>query len=106
MCLFEKADEPPDPERMKIAKCPKKRRTIMEEYFTTEQLSKRIHMSPGTIRNLVWMGVFQLNVHYVKPRGKLLFIWSAVREWLHGGSVPGPDGSCNPGDSEKCLIQI
>jgi hypothetical protein len=91
---------------MKIARCPKKRRTIVEEYLTTEQLGKRINMSPGTIRNLVWMGVFQLSVHYVKPRGKLLFIWSTVQQWLHGGSVPRLDGSCILEDREKSLIQI
>lgn len=25
-----------------------------EQYFTTSELSKRIKMTPGTIRNLVW----------------------------------------------------
>jgi hypothetical protein len=78
----------------------------MEEYLTTEQLGKRINMSPGTIRNFVWMGVFQLKVHYVKPRRRLLFIWSAIQEWLHGGSIPSPEGSRNPEDNEKSLIQI
>jgi excisionase family DNA binding protein len=81
-------------------------RIVMQELLTTEELSTRIKLSPGTIRNLVWRGVFQLNGHYVKPRGKLLFIWSSVQEWLYGGPIPGADGSCNPGENEKCLIQI
>lgn len=57
----------------------------MEEYLTTEELSNRIKMAPGTIRNLVWKKSFQENVHYVKPTGrKLLFVWSACQNWLHG----------------------
>ena len=57
----------------------------MEEYLTTKQLANRIKMAPGTIRNLVWKNQLQENIHYVKPTsGKLLFIWSAVEQWLYG----------------------
>ena len=57
----------------------------MEEYLTTQELSQRIKMAPGTIRNLVWKKSFKENIHYVKPTGrKLLFIWTACQKWLHG----------------------
>jgi hypothetical protein len=56
----------------------------MEEYLTTAELSKRIKMAPGTIRNLVWNNSFKKGVHYLKPTpGKLLFVWSEVKSWLH-----------------------
>ena len=59
----------------------------MEEYLTTAELSKRIKMAPGTIRNLVWKQEFKENTHYLKPtRRKLLFIWSQVEEWLYCNS--------------------
>ena len=57
----------------------------MEEYLTTTELSDRIKMAPGTIRNLVWKKQLIENVHYVKPtKRKLLFVWSKVELWLHG----------------------
>jgi hypothetical protein len=56
----------------------------MEEYLTTEELSARIKMAPGTIRNLVSKNEFQVNIHYVKPtKRKLLFVWSSVEKWLY-----------------------
>jgi hypothetical protein len=55
----------------------------MMEYLTTTELSHRIKMAPGTIRNLVWKGELEENVHYVKPTPrKLLFVWSAIEAWL------------------------
>ena len=57
----------------------------MEEYLTITELSSRIKMTPGTIRNLVWKNHLIENVHYVKPTPrKLLFVWSAIESWLHG----------------------
>lgn len=59
----------------------------MDEYLTTKELSERIKMAQGTIRNLVWKKVLVEDVHYIKPTGrKLLFIWSSVKEWLHNPS--------------------
>lgn len=56
----------------------------MENYLTTKELSKRIKMAPGTIRNLVWKKEFKENVHYVKPTPrKILFVWSEVESWLY-----------------------
>ena len=59
----------------------------MEEYLTTAELSSRIKMAPGTIRNLVWNNTFTANIHYLKPSSrKLLFVWSEVQAWLYGSS--------------------
>lgn len=60
---------------------------IDEEYLTTEELSRRIKMTPGSVRNLVWRKTFKKGVHYVKPSArKLLFVWSNIEQWLHDDS--------------------
>lgn len=57
----------------------------MEELLTTKELSERIKMTPGTIRNLVYQKKFIKNVHYFKPTSrKLLFDWNAVKETITG----------------------
>ncbi|WP_319409503.1 hypothetical protein [uncultured Desulfosarcina sp.] len=62
----------------------------MEQYLTTEELSERIKMPPGSIRNLIWKEELKLNIHYVKPTPrKILFVWSAIEKWLWGGRKPG-----------------
>jgi hypothetical protein len=72
----------------------------MEEYLTTDELSDRIKMSQGTIRNLVWRNIFVENVHFVKPTPrKLLFVWSEIENWLHGACNRNPV-------KEKSLINI
>jgi hypothetical protein len=60
----------------------------MDEYLTTKELSARIKLTPGTIRNMVCRGDFKLGVHYVKagPR-RLLFLWSGIADWLHDGGA-------------------
>ena len=63
----------------------------MEEYLTTKELSRRIKMAPGTIRNLVCQKVLIENIHYVKPTSrKILYMWSAIESWLHAGKSIGP----------------
>lgn len=61
----------------------------MDEYLTTKELSARIKLTPGTIRNMVCRGQFKIGIHYVKagPR-KLLFLWSGIADFLHGGTTP------------------
>jgi hypothetical protein len=57
-----------------------------EEFLTTKELSRRVKMATGTIRNLVWQKRLVQGVHFVKPTPrKTLFIWSAVEAWLYGG---------------------
>lgn len=75
----------------------------MEEYLTTVELSERIKMAPGTIRNLVWKNELKNNVHYLKPTSrKLLFIWSEVQQWLHRNSGGYPQSD----NRQKGLINI
>jgi hypothetical protein len=76
----------------------------MEEYLTTSELSHRIKMTPGTIRNLVWRKEFRENVHYLKPTPrKVLFIWSGVQKWLHRNSS---EKLGDPESARKSLINI
>jgi len=75
-----------------------------EEYLTTAELSERIKMTPGTIRNLVWKNKFKLNIHYHKPTSrKLLFIWGNVQAWLRENSINAGAKSNQGSDS---LIHI
>lgn len=77
----------------------------MEEYLTTKELSQRIKMAPGSIRNLVWRNQLEQNVHYVKPTPKkLLFVWSQIEKWLYGDA-----GRCfieEASSTHKSLINI
>lgn len=61
----------------------------MDELLTTKELSKRIKMAPGTIRNLVSQKVLKKNIHYFKPTArKILFHWPAIEDWLRNGQKP------------------
>jgi hypothetical protein len=55
------------------------------EYLTIDELAGRIGYEEQTIRNLMGKGVFRLGVHYLKPRGRVLFQWPAVEAWLVQG---------------------
>lgn len=78
----------------------------MEEYLTTDELSSRIKMAPGTIRNLVWKKTFVEGVHFIKPTPrKLLFVWGSIERWLHGGMVVAA-GCGNLNGTERSLINI
>ena len=84
----------------------------MEEYLTTNELSKRIKMTPGSIRNLISSGRLILNVHYVKPTPKkLLFVWSAVEAWLYNPMPmkrvsPHQPSETSPRPQNRCLLDI
>jgi len=57
------------------------------EYLSLHDLARRIDYAEGTIRNLMSQGVFKLGQHYVKPRGRILFKWAGIRNWLeHKGT--------------------
>ena len=72
----------------------------MEQYLTTKELSERIKMAPGSIRNHVSSGVFQRNVHYVKPTSrKILYVWSAIEAWLYGEPTINENGHESNSDS-------
>jgi hypothetical protein len=78
----------------------------MEEYLTTDELSDRIKMAPGTIRNLVWKKTFVEGVHFIKPTPrKLLFVWGRIERWLHGGTAVAA-GCGNSNINEHSRINI
>jgi len=58
--------------------------TQASEYMSVRELARRIPYGEGTIRNLMSQGQLKLGVHYVKPQGRVMFRWSAVRAWLEG----------------------
>jgi len=53
-----------------------------EEYLSVKELSQRIPYSEKTIRNLMVEGVFVRGEHYLKPRGRVIFLWSRVQRWV------------------------
>ncbi len=55
-----------------------------DEYLSIAQLAQRIPYAEQTIRNLMSQGILRRDVHYVKPRGRVMFKWSAVQAWLEG----------------------
>ena len=75
----------------------------MHEYITTLELSQRIKLAEGTIRNMVCQGIFVKGVHYVKPSSrKLLFLWQEVESWLHRDD-PHDGGEAR--EKERSLIR-
>ncbi len=79
----------------------------MDEYLTTDELSKRIKMAPGSIRNMVSKGELKLNTHYVKPTPrKILFIWSAITDWLYGKTPMGQARNGRKKSGKNGLIHI
>jgi hypothetical protein len=56
--------------------------TADQEYVSIRELSRRIPYAEGSIRNLMSRGALKLGEHYVKPQGRVMFRWNAVRAWL------------------------
>jgi len=59
----------------------------VKEYLSLRELTERIPYSEGSIRNLMTAGKLRRGVHYVKPRGRVMFRWSAVQTWLAGNGA-------------------
>ena len=79
----------------------------MEEYLLTQELSERIKMAPGTIRNLVWKKNFVENIHYIKPTPrKILFIWSQIEAWLYGNENMISNSQSDKENQADSLINI
>ena len=82
-----------------------------EEYLTVEELSQKIKFSKQTLYNLIYKKEFILKKHYLKPRPKkILFIWSAIKEWMGNPSDEStPEVISSQDDSpttDKNLINI
>ena len=58
-----------------------------EEYLTVRQLAGRIKYGEQTLRNMMTAGVFRRGVHYYKRRGRVLFLWSRMEQWLREDTV-------------------
>ena len=57
-------------------------KTDHEEYLTVKQVADRIKYQEQTLRNMMSAGVFRRGVHYYKRRGRVLFLWSRMEQWL------------------------
>jgi excisionase family DNA binding protein len=58
----------------------------IEEYLTVKEAAERIRFKRQTMYNLIHQRQFVLGKHYYKPTPKkILFIWSALQQWIEGG---------------------
>ncbi len=79
----------------------------MENYLTYKQLSEKIDIAEGTLRNWVCSGRFTLNKHYRKPsRRKVLFIESAIEKWMINPDPPKKKNRKPSAGEKGCLINI
>ena len=62
-----------------------------EEYLTVRQAAERIKYCEQTLRNMMSTGVFKRGLHYYKRRGRVLFVWSRIEQWLHEDGAPSPE---------------
>lgn len=63
-----------------------------ELFLSVRELANRIPYAEHTIRNLMSSGALIEGKHYVKPRGRVMFLWSAVDAWLKENQLPRPEG--------------
>lgn len=58
-----------------------------EEYLTIKEAARRTKFAEQTFYNGIHKKRFILGKHYYKPTSrKILFIWSALKEWIQGDS--------------------
>ncbi|HUA36534.1 MAG TPA: hypothetical protein VMA09_23210 [Candidatus Binataceae bacterium] len=62
-----------------------------EEYLTVRQAAARIKYCEQTLRNMMSTGVFKRGLHYYKRRGRVLFVWSRMEQWLHEDGAASPE---------------
>lgn len=82
---------------------------MTERYLDTKELCEIIKYRPQSIYNLINKGELVLGIHYLKPSSrKLLFIYSAILEWMEKGRGKVDNLQSNPvsEDKEKCLINL
>ena len=61
-----------------------------EQYLTVRELSEKIRYSQQTLYNMMHKKLFIRGEHYIKPsRKKVLFLWSAVPEWMESTEGSG-----------------
>jgi hypothetical protein len=73
--------------------------TVREEYLTVRQAAERIKYREQTVRNMMSAGVFRRGLHYYKRRGRVLFLWSRIEQWLEEDVA----SSGNPGAADSVI---
>ena len=73
--------------------------TAHEEYLTVRQAAERIKYREQTVRNMMSAGVFRRGLHYYKRRGRVLFLWSRIEQWLE----EDPASSHNHGAADTAI---
>jgi hypothetical protein len=63
------------------------------DYLSVKQLASRIPYREHTIRNLICAGEFREGLHYYKRRGRVMFSWPAMQDWVEhdaaqAGAIP------------------
>jgi hypothetical protein len=71
-----------------------------EKFLTIEEVAKRLHWSPKTVRNKMAAGVFKKGVHYDSPPGlPTLFRWNAVMALYNFRDERDPDVQASNGQA-------
>lgn len=53
-----------------------------QEFLSIKELAARLPYKEGTIRNMMSKGEFVRGIHYVKPKGRVVFRWSRIVDWM------------------------
>jgi hypothetical protein len=53
-----------------------------DEFLSLRQLAARIPYAEKTISNLKSEGKLQEGLHWSKPRGRVMYSWKAMQEWV------------------------
>ena len=78
-----------------------------ERYLTIKELSGKIKFSQQSIYNMIHKEVFIRGEHYIKPsRKKVLFLWSAVHEWLEAHRESTTESQKSAGNSTAKTQEI
>jgi hypothetical protein len=70
-----------------------------EEYLTVRQIAARIKYGEQTVRNMMTAGVFRRGFHYYKRRGRVLFLWSRMEQWLREDAAGSTETLESPSQS-------
>ncbi len=60
-------------------------------YLSIKQVAARVPYAVKTLRNLVLSGELTQGKHYFKRRGRLMFSWSAIQEWVEEREAAQPE---------------
>ena len=70
---------------------------MSDEYLTTAEVARRLHVSVKTLRNKVAAGVFREGSHFFRRPGFApRWRWDRVVEWLETPTPESPDAGILP----------